>query len=117
MDDLANLFVSEENEGLRGYMERLRDILESGDFNPFQGVTANEQYAVIVLSLEDPTLSSYRDLLVKDLRSGKLLPLIVRGTSGEVALEGEDGAAFFYVACDSLDGRPNRVRRFSIESG
>lgn len=93
-------------------MEKLRDVIESGDFNPLVGVTGNKDFCLIVLSLEKPEETKLRDVMIKDMRSKKLLPVLIQATSGELAMDREEG--FFYIGCDSVTGRPARAMRHQI---
>lgn len=68
-------------------MEKFKDVIESGDFNPIVGVTGNREYALIILTLENPSDSPFRDVLIKDIKSSSLLPVLIQGTSGDLAMD------------------------------
>lgn len=111
--DLVNLYqnYSEQSEVIKEFVETIKEIIELGSHDPFHffQIDYHNNYAVLFFDTEENGNSF--DLVVKDLNSNQLMPVVLTNCQDTVAFDKQN--AFFYCQVDAY-GRGKNVFRHII---
>jgi len=95
MADLVEFYSSFalRDERIKKFVERITEFVELGTHQPLHSFQVSNDAAAIVFDTERN--GKALDIIVKDLRINKLLPLLILNSDGEVAFDKLDG--FYYT--------------------
>ena len=98
---------------IKTFVEKLKEFVEQMEYQPlhFFQISDNDNYCVLIFDTEQNGKSF--DIVVKDLSSDKLMPVLILNATDEVAFDQHSG--FYYSQVDA-DGRGKKVFRHQLGS-